>query len=103
MEDKNEKSIVYSGDTDFNTEIIELARDADVLILECSFPARNKIAGHLTPKEAAEIAKQSNCRQLILTHFYPPYDELFDEVKKVVPQIYSGKFKLARDFLKLQI
>jgi len=32
------KSIVYSGDTDFSDNIIGISKDADLLLLECSFP-----------------------------------------------------------------
>ncbi len=103
IEGKNKQALVYSGDTDFNEDIIALANDAEVLILECSFCAEDKVAGHLTPREAAEIARQAHCQHLILTHFYPPYEKLFAEIKRVVPEIFSGKLSLASDFFCVQI
>ena len=98
IENSAGNSIVYSGDTDYNNEIIELAHNADVLILECSFPEKRKTRGHLIPKEAAKIAALSNCKQLILTHFYPPYEELETEIYNIIPETYKGELFIAHDF-----
>jgi len=32
------RSIAVSGDTDYCESVVDLARDADLLVLECSFP-----------------------------------------------------------------
>lgn len=103
VESKNGHSIVFSGDTDYCPEIIELAKGADILILECSFPDIRKMNGHLTPSEAAEIAKQAECGHLILTHLYPPVDELEAEIKSKCYKIFSGKISIARDYMKLNL
>ncbi len=101
IENKQGKSVVYSGDTDYNENIIKLALDADLLILECSFPNNKKVAGHLIPSEAAEIAKQANCKKLVLTHFYPPHPEIEKEILHVIPKIYCGEIVIGYDFLKI--
>ena len=49
IEDNSGKSITYSGDTGYCEGIVELARDADLLILECSFPDEEAIARALDP------------------------------------------------------
>ena len=59
LTDSNGKSIVYSGDTDYCPELIELADNCDLLILECSFPDDMKVEGHLTPSEAGKIAAET--------------------------------------------
>jgi ribonuclease BN (tRNA processing enzyme) len=48
-----------------------LARDADLLITESSLKPGQRLEnwGHLDPREAAEIAKQAEVKQLLLTHF----------------------------------
>jgi ribonuclease BN (tRNA processing enzyme) len=101
VESNDGHSIVYSGDTDYCPEIIELAKGADVLILECSFPDNRKIKGHLTPTEAAEIAEKAKCKHLILTHIYPPIEELEAEIQSKCPKIFSGKISIAQDYMKL--
>lgn len=67
-------SLAYSGDTDQCENIIDLARQVDVLVLECSFHDDEKVVGHLTPAQAGAIANTAKCRTLLLTHFYPNTD-----------------------------
>ncbi len=100
IESKAAKSIVYSGDTDYCSGIIELSKGADVLILECSFPDSKKMKGHLTPSEAAEIAESAGCKHLILTHLYPPIEELEADIQSKCPKIFSGKISIAQDYMK---
>lgn len=101
IEKNNGHSLVYSGDTDFCSEIIELAKNVNILILECSFPDRRKVPGHLTPSEAAEIAAKAGCEHLILTHLYPPYEELEAEIISKCHKIFNGKILIAHDYMKL--
>ncbi len=101
IESKQGNSIVYSGDTDYCPEIIELAKHANILILECSFPDNRKVNGHLTPSEAAEIATKAECEHLILTHFYPPYEDLETDINSKCHKIFSGKISIAQDYMKL--
>ncbi len=66
-----DKIITYCTDTGRCDNLIELAQDADLLISECSYkPGTYEWEWpHLNPKEAAEIAKTSNAKKLVLTHF----------------------------------
>lgn len=103
VEAENEGSIVYSGDTDYCHEIIELAQRADILILECSFPDDHKVEGHLTPTEAAHIACEAGCHHLILTHLYPPFEKIENEIKIQCRKIYDGRVTIAHDFLNIKL
>ena len=51
-------------------EIVEFARDTDLLLLEATLPRpeRTGIRGHLTPGEAGDHAKRAGARRLVLTH-----------------------------------
>jgi len=95
-----DKQIVYSGDTDYCEQIIDLARHADVLILECSTPDDGKLEGHLTPTLAAKIAQQADCAHLILTHFYPSIEHI--DILPIIRNIYRGKVTLAYDSMTLK-
>lgn len=97
----NGKVLVYSGDTDRCEEIIHLARHADVLILECSFPDEMKIPKHLTPSEAGQIAEKAHVGKLVLTHFYPPCDEI--DVKGIAKRQFSGDVIVAEDLMKITL
>jgi len=96
-----DRSLVYSGDTDVNDNLVCLARDADVLICESSFPDRLKSDGHLTPSLAGEIAAAADVGKLILTHFYPECDavDIAEECRKT----YDGPLLLAEDLMRITI
>ena len=63
--------IAYCTDTGVCDSLSELARDADLLITESSLKVGQRLEGwgHMDPREAAEIAKQAEVKQLLLTHF----------------------------------
>ena len=89
------KSMVFSGDTDYCEGIVELGREADLLILECSTPDDLKVEKHLTPQLCGRIAREAGCRTLLLSHFYPPCR--MASVRQACQQEYSGKLILAED------
>lgn len=95
------KVLVYTGDTEYCNEVIEITKDADALLIECSFPDNKKIKGHLTPTLAGKIAMQSNVKKVILTHFYP--EVLSGNIKKIVSKQFNGKIILAKDKMRLNI
>jgi ribonuclease BN (tRNA processing enzyme) len=65
------KIIAYTGDCGVTPAVYKLAKNADVLICECS----NKKSpnpdpwGHFDPVQAATLAKEQNVGKLFLTHF----------------------------------
>ena len=95
------KSVVYSGDTDYCPEIIELGHDADVLILECSHPDERKVSGHLTPSECGQIAAAAHCKHLVLIHFYPVFKGY--NIRQRVRRSFRRRLTLARDFTTLSL
>ena len=101
IELRDGKSIVVSGDTDDCRNIIDLAYEADLLVIECSFPDGKKVDGHLTPSLAGRIGLESRCRRLLLTHQYPICDE-FDIVKQC-KAVYPGDVLLGEDLMRIEI
>ena len=98
IEHKN-KVFVYMGDTDYCSETIEITKNADVLVIECSMPQKEK--GHLTPYLAGKIAAKANVRHLILTHFYP--EVLKTDIQKQCSKEFNGTIILARDKMRIII
>lgn len=93
------RTLVYSGDTDVSDSLVDLARGADLLILECAQPS--KVPGHLTPEDAGQMAAQAGVPRLMLTHFYPPCDEV-DVVARAARE-FAGEIIRAEDDLKLAV
>ena len=95
------KSVVFSGDTDYCPGIVELGRDADLLVLECSTPDDMKVEKHLTPQLCGQIAREAGCRTLLLSHFYPPCDG--PSVREVCQRQFAGNIILADDLTVVDI
>jgi len=95
------RSVVYSGDTDYCANIVRLGQQADLLILECSFPDERKSEGHLTPALAGKIAREASCQKLLLTHFYPVFQghDILAESRREFP----GEIILAEDGMKITV
>uniref|UniRef100_A0A7C5AM21 Ribonuclease Z n=1 Tax=Desulfobacca acetoxidans TaxID=60893 RepID=A0A7C5AM21_9BACT len=93
------RSLVYSGDTDESDSLVELAKGADLFVLECAMP--QKVPGHLTPVEAGRLAAKAGVKRLVLTHFYPPCDEV--DVCELAAREFGGGIFRAEDGLRLQV
>jgi len=93
--------VSYSGDTDYCANLIALARDAGVLIVECSFPDDRKVEGHLTPSLAGRVAREAGCKKVVLTHLYPPCDG--HDVIGAVKREFAGEVVLAEDFMRVEL
>lgn len=96
-----EACAVYTGDSDFSREIINLARGADLLICESALPDEIKIDGHMTPCLAGKTATEAAVGALVLTHFYPECDNI--DIRAQCRQTYSGPLHLARDLMKFHL
>ena len=93
--------MVYSGDTDYCQEMVELGRNADLLVLECSFPERYRMKGHLTPLLAGRIGRETRCKYMVLTHLYPICSRY--NIKAKCKKEYKGKLTVARDLMRIAI
>jgi ribonuclease Z len=93
------RSIAYCLDTQPCENVIRLAQDVDLLIHEATFDRNLKKEanewGHSTAADAAEAARQSGARHLLLTHIsqrYPDEAILLEEATAIFP-----KTTVARD------
>ena len=97
--------VTYSGDTTPCEEMIEFAKDSTLLIHESTYVNEDadkaKDNFHSTSSDAARIAKKSNSKQLVLTHFSTRYTSL-DDLLKEAKEIFENT-KLAKDFMKIEI
>jgi ribonuclease BN (tRNA processing enzyme) len=89
--------LTYSADTRPGEEIVEIARDADLLLVEGTLPRpeRTGVRGHLTPEEAGEHAKRAGAKRVVITHIS---DELGDEwVREQAEQGFGAPVEVARE------
>lgn len=95
------KALVISGDTDYSETLIELARGAEVLVTECSFPEDHKMEGHLTPSYAGRLAQAAGVKRLVLAHIYPPADEV--DIAAQCRRAFDGEVIVAEDQMRIEV
>lgn len=101
------KIITYCSDTGFCQNAVELAKNADLFIAECSYKTyqHGKNWSHLSPKDAAEIAKEAKVKRLVLTHFDANIYRTLKERKnaqKIAKTIFKNTIS-AVDNMKIEI
>ncbi len=113
------KSVVFSGDTIPNENLISLAKGADVLVHECTLPdseveVRKKLGLawkiHSTPRQVGEVARKAGVKKLVLNHFagwnaFSPGKERY-EWEKIAPPLIAENFDkeviVGQDLMKLE-
>jgi ribonuclease BN (tRNA processing enzyme) len=99
--DRQGRSVVYSGDTDYTDNLVYLSGGADLLICEAALPDERKVEGHLTPSLAGDIASRAGVAQLVLTHFYPECDRV--DIRAQCRKTYRGPLVLAKDLMQIEL
>jgi ribonuclease Z len=73
------QSFAFVMDTRWCDAAVALSRDADMLVCESTFLDRDRDLadryGHLTARQAGQLADQAGVRTLVLTHFSQRYGE----------------------------
>ena len=99
------KKIGISGDTRPTEKLQVFFTDSDYLSFDCTFSFdlkdRAMETNHGTAKEAAELAKNANVKNLILTHFSARYSDesvLLNEAKQIHESVIAAK-----DLLEIEI
>ena len=100
-----DRTLVYSGDTEPCTSIMNLSRGADVLIHECSFPAGFDVTNHTTPTSIAGFLVEdvTDIKNLYLTHLYPQMQGHEQERVEIIKQQFAGHVQIASDMLTIKV
>lgn len=90
------RTLTYSGDTGPTPTLLDLARDADLFLVEASFRSTddNPPSLHLTGAEAGEYAAKAGVKQVVVTHL-PPWHDAAEIMAEVGPA-YDGPVAQAR-------
>jgi Metal-dependent hydrolases of the beta-lactamase superfamily III len=102
LRDAEGKTLVYTADTGFTMTLGDFSRNADLLVMECSFFKNKPVEKHLELTEAMHLVRYAAPRRAVLTHLYPEWDEVdfIEEVKKFSPPC---EVLQAQDGLRLEI
>lgn len=103
--ESGEKTVSFTGDTQPTRSVVELARDADLLIHECTYLQKDleraRTQKHSTAMEAATDSAAAGARKLVLTHVNDESEkpqEMLEEANKAF-----SKTIVASDGLRIEI
>lgn len=116
--DAEGKSIVVSGDLKYSENLVALAKDADVLVVDAGpllmrktkpprgaapLPAAHpapSMPAHCTLPELAAMAKKAGVKKLVLTHF-PPWDVDEKATLAAFKKLFGDEVIFGRDLLEI--
>jgi ribonuclease BN (tRNA processing enzyme) len=95
------KLFVYTSDTGFSEDLIPFAKEAALLLLECSFRRNKPVAKHLELADAMRLAWECAPEKVVLAHLYPEWDNV--DLAAEARSLWPGKTIEAKDGLRLEI
>jgi ribonuclease BN (tRNA processing enzyme) len=95
------KVLAYSGDAMDCAGLRQLCRQADVAVLDCSFPIQRRGPNHMHAGDCGKVAEAAGVKRLILSHFYP-IAERYD-VKRQAALHFRGRIAKGRDLMTLKV
>jgi ribonuclease BN (tRNA processing enzyme) len=115
--DADGKSIVISGDLSYSDNLITLAKNADVLVMDAGQvmwkqqrrplgPRRKKRSGaqgtraHSNLEEVATMASKANVKKLVLTHLPPGIIDK-EATLEAYRKIYDGNVVIGEDLMEI--
>jgi ribonuclease BN (tRNA processing enzyme) len=117
--DTPDRSIVISGDTRPSENLIELARDADVLVHDALYPAaidrlvagvpnaptlkQSILSHHTSAEDAGRVARAAGVKTLVLSHLVPAEDpQITDQMWIDAARThFAGRIIVGKDLLEV--
>ena len=94
-------------DTRLCDAVYALADGADLMVIEATFlQADAELAtryGHLTARQAAQVAQDSGVRRLVLAHFSQRYADAAQRYRDEATEVYSGDLVIAEDLMRVPV
>ena len=101
LNDDDSKLFVYTSDTGFSDDLALFAKEAALLLMECSFRRNKPVQKHLELADAMRVAHDSAPEKLVLTHLYPEWDNI--DLASEARALWPGETIEAKDGLVLEI
>lgn len=105
-EPRKGQRFAFVMDTRLCDNVFELADNADMLVIESTYLARDtKLAGdhgHLTAQQAARVAQDCRVRKLVLTHFSQRYDDPAEFLAEAAAE-FDGEIVIAKDLDRVPV
>lgn len=97
------KSVVFTADSEWKDELVDFAKETDLLVSEANLYEKyvGIIKGHMSGKQAGQLAERAEAKELWLTHL-PQYGEI-DEILEAARAVYGGKADFAKIGFSMEI
>ncbi|EHB58705.1 Ribonuclease Z [Mycolicibacterium rhodesiae JS60] len=106
-ESRRGQRFAFVMDTRLCRGVYELADGADMLVIEATFLSEDEDLarqyGHLTARQAAQVAADSRVRTLVLTHFSQRYQEASGRYADEAAAVFSGDIVVAEDLMRVPV
>lgn len=97
-------TLAYTGDTGLCDAAVELAADADVLLIEATLSRPDETGhGHLSGAEAGQVAARAGAGELVLTHFASRDDAWLRAIEAAAAAEFDGPIRMAEPGLRCSI
>jgi len=105
------RSVVISGDTTYNENLIRHALGTDLLIhevtaahgLENAAQLKRITANHTTPEQAGKVFSQAKPRLAVYTHLLLFGDAKAEDLPLATREHYSGPLEVGEDLMRIEI
>ncbi|RNF39110.1 MBL fold metallo-hydrolase [Planococcus salinus] len=90
------KTVVFTADTEWKEELVGFSEGADLLVAESNLYEKyiGIIKGHMSGKQAGELAQRAGAKHLLLTHL-PQYGNV-KEIEEAAAGAFRGGVEIAR-------
>ena len=101
LKDDDSKLFVYTSDTGFSEDLALFAKDAALLLMECSFRRDKTVQKHLELADAMRVAQDCQPEKLVLTHLYAQWDGV--DLAAEARQLWAGETIEGKDGLRVEV
>ena len=106
-EPRRGQKFAFVMDTRLCDGAYELADGVDLLVIEATFLSEDEDLaqqyGHLTARQAAQIAADCGVRTLVLTHFSQRYQDAAGRYADEAAAVFSGDIVVAEDLMRVPV
>lgn len=105
-EPRRGQRVAFVMDTRLCDAVFALAEDADLLVIEATFlDSDAELAsryGHLTARQAGQVAAAGGVRRLVLTHFSQRYEDAARH-RDEAGEVFDGEVIVAEDLMRIRV
>lgn len=105
-EPRRGQRVAFVMDTRLCDAVFALAEDADLLVIEATFlDSDAELAsryGHLTARQAGQVAAAGGVRRLVLTHFSQRYEDA-GRHRDEAGEVFDGEVIVAEDLMRIPV